>query len=197
MRVADIRRLFLGINMPAPGAYEGANAGRYQGYISLYAEKYDLAAALMLAIMHTESNFNPFAVSPNQAVGLMQIVPDTAGNEVYRYLMGTHGTPSVETLFSPEFNIKYGATYLHLLGRRYFAGVINTASRQLCVIAAYNGGPNAVLRMFDPDPELALERINSLTAKEVYSALTTGMPSEETRRYVEIVMARLKDYSAN
>ena len=197
MRTAAVHRLILGMTMPVPGSHYGLSASRYNSYVNLYAEKYDLAAGLMLAIMHTESNFNPFAVSPNQAVGLMQIVPDTAGNEVYRYLMGTQGTPSMETLFSPEDNIKYGAIYLHLLGRRYFAGVANTASRQMCIIAAYNGGPNAVLRLFDPDADSAVAHINSLTPEQVYAALTRDMPNPETRRYVEVVMDRLRSYSAN
>ncbi len=197
MRMIVMRRLLLGLTVPVPGAYSGPQAGKYRDFVSLYAEQYDLAAALMLAIMHTESNFNPFAVSPSQAVGLMQIVPDTAGNEVYRYLMGTHGTPSMETLFTPESNIKYGAIYLHLLGRRYFGNVTNTASRQLCIIAAYNGGPNAVLRLFDTEQDAAVDRINSLTPEQVYSALTTEMPNLETRRYVEVVMDRLRSYSAN
>ncbi|MDR2488692.1 MAG: murein transglycosylase domain-containing protein [Desulfovibrio sp.] len=193
---ANRQRLLLGLGTPVPGAHYGSNPDKYHDYVSLYAEQYNLAASLMLAIMHTESNFNPLAVSSSQAVGLMQIVPDTAGNEVYRYLMGTHGTPSMETLFSPQYNIKYGAVYLHLLGRRYFAKVNNTASRQLCIIAAYNGGPNAVLRFFDPDPETALDRINALTPEQVYAALTTEMPYAETRRYVEIVLNRMKNYSA-
>ena len=197
IRASGMRRLLLGMAMPVPGSFYGLSAGKYQNYVSLYAEKYDLAAGLMLAIMHTESNFNPFAVSPNQAVGLMQIVPDTAGNEVYRYLMGTQGTPSMETLFSPEHNIKYGAIYLHLLGRRYFGGVTNAASRQLCIIAAYNSGPNAVLRLFDPNPDAAVVRINALTPEQLYAALTTDMPSPETRRYVEVVMDRLRSYSSN
>ena len=197
MHAAAMRRLILGMLAPVPGTYYGLQAGKYRDFVSLYAEKYDLAAGLMLAIMHTESNFNPFAVSPSQAVGLMQIVPDTAGNEVYRYLMGTPGTPSLETLFSPEHNIKYGAIYLHLLERRHFGGVANAASRQLCVIAAYNGGPNAVLRIFDANQSAALDRINSMSPEQVYTTLTTEMPNAETRRYVEIVMNRLRTYSAN
>ena len=197
MRAIGTRRLILGMLAPVPRTYYGLQAGKYRDFVSQYAEKYDLAAGLMLAIMHTESNFNPFAVSPSQAVGLMQIVPDTAGNEVYRYLMGTSGTPSVETLFSPEHNIKYGAIYLHLLERRHFGGVANAASRQLCVIAAYNGGPNAVLRVFDANQSTAIERINSMTPQQVYTTLTTQMPNAETRLYVEIVMNRLRTYSSN
>lgn len=192
-----IRRLIQGLGVLSTEASYTAQAGKYRDFVKRYAEKYNLASALVLAIMHTESNFNPFAVSSQSAVGLMQVVPDTAGNEVYRYLMGTHGSPSIETLFSPEHNIRYGATYLHLLGQRYFGRVRNPSSRQMCMIAAYNGGPGAVLRLFAADQDEALGKINSLTPSEVYSALTTEMPSAETRRYVELVLARIRDYSTN
>ena len=192
-----IRRLIHGLGVLSVEASYTAQAGKYRDFVKRYAEKYNLASSLVLAIMHTESNFNPFAVSSRSAVGLMQVVPDTAGNEVYRYLMGTQGSPSIETLFSPEHNIRYGATYLHLLGQRYFGRVQNPSSRQMCMIAAYNGGPGAVLRLFAPEQDEALEKINSLTPSEVYAALTTEMPSEETRRYVEIVLARIRDYSTH
>ena len=194
-KMADTRRLLRRISVPFTGTNFGALAIRYKSFINLYADKYDLAASLMLAIMHTESNFNPFAVSRKQAVGLMQIVPDTAGNEVYKYITGFSGSPSVDTLFSPEHNIRYGAVYLHLLERRYFGRVRNPASRQMCIVAAYNGGPGAVLRLFDSYPDAAVDRINALAPEAVYAALTTEMPKEETRRYVEVVLDRMRNYA--
>lgn len=190
-----IRQLLDGLGGPHTGMGPDSKAERYQRFVEHYAEKYNLASALVFAIMQTESNFNPLAVSPGSAVGLMQIVPDTAGNDVYRFLMGDHGSPSVEALFSPEHNIRYGAAYLHLLGRRYFGQVKNPTSRQMCVIAAYNGGPGAVSRLFAPAWDEAQEKINSLTPSEVYATLTTEMPNQETRRYVELVLARIRDYS--
>lgn len=194
---ALLRRLIQGLSVPASGEYFTAQAKKYKGAVKRYAEKYSLPSALVLAIMHTESNFNPFAVSRSRAVGLMQIVPDTAGNEVHRYLTGIHGTPSLETLFTPEHNIRYGTAYLYLLAQRYFGGVHNAAARQMCMIAAYNGGPGAVLRMFDSsDQEAAVARINTLTPEQVYRALTTQMPSAETRRYVELVLGRMRNYSS-
>ena len=180
----------------APQADYSGRASRYHTVARRYAEKYNLAFPLVLAIMHTESNFNPYAVSRSQAIGLMQIVPETAGNEVYRYLTGLPGQPNPEVLFSPEYNIKYGAIYLHLLGRRHFGDVINPRSRQICVIAAYNGGPGAVLRLFDSDRDAAVARINALSPDDVYKALTTDMPHAETRRYVELVLGRMQAYSA-
>jgi membrane-bound lytic murein transglycosylase C len=180
----------------AQGAGHSGRASTYKTVARRYAEKYNIAFPLVLAIMHTESNFNPYAVSRSQAIGLMQIVAETAGNEVHRYLTGLPGNPSQELLFSPEHNIRYGTTYLHLLGRHYFGGVINPRSRQMCVIAAYNGGPGAVLRAFDSDRSKAISRINTLSPDEVYKILTTDLPHAETRRYVDLVLARMQSYSA-
>jgi membrane-bound lytic murein transglycosylase C len=186
-----VRRLIAGLNIAAaPG-----KAGKYRAMAEAYARKYTLAPSLVLAIMHTESNFNPLAVSASSALGLMQIVPETAGNEVYRYLKGAHGVPTTETLFSPESNIQYGTAYLHLLARRYFQEVIDPTSREMCVIAAYNGGPGAVLRLFDPDRDVAVARINTLTPDQLYTALTTRMPNRETRRYVEVVLEHQRSYA--
>ena len=178
------------------GAEFSGQASRYRTIAKRYAEKYNLAASLIMAIMHTESNFNPYAVSRSQAVGLMQIVPATAGHEVYRYLTGLPGKPSPEILFSPEHNIKYGTIYLHLLSRYYFGNVANPRSRQMCMIAAYNGGPGAVLRLFDADQDAAVSRINSLSPDSIYKMLTTEMPNAETRRYVDLVLGRMQNYAS-
>ncbi|MDL2291259.1 transglycosylase SLT domain-containing protein [Desulfovibrio sp. OttesenSCG-928-F20] len=192
---ALVRALARGLSVPGnEGAYS-ANAGRYKAHVRRYAEQYGLTTALVLAIMHTESNFNPFAVSPSMAVGLMQIVPDTAGHEAHQYLTGSFSAPSLDLLFSPEHNIRYGTTYLHLLARRYFGGVHNSRSRQMCMIAAYNGGPGAVLRLFDPyDQDAAVARINAMSPDQIYAALTRDMPNAETRRYVELVLDRMRSY---
>lgn len=169
---------------------------KYRAVAREYAEKYQLATSLLLAIMHTESGFNPHAVSPKKAIGLMQVVPHTAGNEVHRFLKGAPGVPSVDALFNPENNIRYGATYLHILDRYYFVGVHNSASRQLCVIAGYNGGPNAVLRHFHHNRETALKKINAMSSEQLYKILTNRFPYAETRRYVQSVKARMENYSA-
>ncbi|MDR1686860.1 MAG: transglycosylase SLT domain-containing protein [Desulfovibrio sp.] len=196
-RKAGLMRLLLrGRGLPA---FENPSAAsRYRGTVGRYAGQYGLNPALIMAVMHTESNFNPSAVSRSRAMGLMQLVPDTAGSEVHRYLTGSASVPDQSILLSPEHNIRYGAAYLYLLGSRYFGGVHNSLSRQLCVIAAYNGGPNAVLRVFDPvDEENAVRRINELDPEQLYEQLTTRMPTSEARRYVGLVLARLRGWSAN
>ena len=172
-----------------------ARAGMYRAHVVQYAKKYHLSEELVFAIVQAESNFNPLAVSPMQAVGLMQIVPDTAGGEAHAYLTGLTGIPGTEALFQPEKNIQYGTTYLHLLSTRYFQNVLNSRSRQLCIIAAYNGGPGAVLRVFAPEHQVAVERINTLTPDEVYTALTTQMPKMESRQYVDKVLGFMRDFT--
>ena len=171
-----------------------ASAAKYAPLINQYATKYNLTPSLVKGIMRVESNFNPFAISSQQALGLMQVVPATAGGEVYAYLTGFKGQPSTELLLQPEANIQYGTTYLHLLSSRYFHGVLNKTSRELCVIAAYNGGPGAVVRLFGTCPEDAAMAINTLTPTEVYAALTSKMPSMETRQYVSSVLDHARDY---
>jgi hypothetical protein len=196
-RNAKLMRLLLR-GRELPDFENPSSASRYRGTVGRYAGQYGLNPALIMAVMHTESNFNPSAVSRSRAMGLMQLVPDTAGYEVHRYLTGSPAMPDQSILLSPEHNIRYGTAYLYLLGSRYFSGVHNSLSRQLCVIAAYNGGPNAVLRLFDPvDEDNAVRRINELDPEQLYDQLTTRMPTQESRRYVELVLARLRGWSAN
>ena len=170
-------------------------AVKYRPHVVQYAQKYHLPEELVLAIMRTESNFNPLAVSPMQAVGLMQIVPDTAGGEVHAYLMGIAGTPDRDTLFQPETNIQYGTTYIHLLASRYFQNILNSRSRELCIIAAYNSGPGAVQRVFGTSLQAAVERINTLPPDEVYTTLTTQLPKDENRRYIDLVLGHMRDFT--
>ena len=59
---------------------------RAQKYIPLVrkaAERYGIDESLILGIMQTESSFNPYAISYANAIGLMQVVPSTAGRDVF------------------------------------------------------------------------------------------------------------------
>ena len=96
-------------------------------YVRLIAPDYQLTPQLVLAIMATESNFNPNAVSPKQAQGLMQLIPDTAARFGVRKLM------------DPAQNIRGGMAYLRWL-MAYFEGDV------MLVAAAYNAGERAVER---------------------------------------------------
>lgn len=190
----DMHRLLLRMRLPVGPESLAGRPERYAGMIEPVAKRFGLSPRLIYGIMRTESSFNPFAVSNAGALGLMQLVPDTAAAEVHSYL-GREGSPTRSLLFDPRQNIEYGGAYLHLLATRYFPQVHNRISRELCVIAAYNAGPGSVLRLFDPNRDAALAAINMLTPEEVYTRLIRDMPSEETRQYVGKVLSALNTYS--
>lgn len=111
------------------------------------SRKYGVDESLILAIMQTESSFNPYAVSRSDALGLMQVVQHTAGKDVFRS-QGKSGTPSRSFLFDPASNIDTGTAYLAMLNNVYLGGIDNPTSRRYAVITAYNGGAGSVLRVF-------------------------------------------------
>ena len=91
------------------------------------APEYGVYPRLAMAIIRAESNFNPSALSPKNAQGLMQLIPETAE----RF--------NVKKPFDPEQNIRGGLSYLRWL-LAYFQGNI------ALVAAAYNAGEGAVNR---------------------------------------------------
>ena len=125
----------------------------------------------------------------------MQIVPETAGREVNRWL-GEGGTPSAGELLNPEQNIRYGVIYLHLLHSAHLGGIKNPLSREYCAIASYNGGSGTVLRQFGNSREEAFDVINSMTPEEVYFKLQESLPALETRSFVRKVLAARHVYAA-
>lgn len=191
----DMQRLMFRINTPLALQSPHPKSAQYKKHIENAAKRFGLSPRLIYAIMRTESAFNPFAVSNAGALGLMQVVPDSAGNEVQTYLTGKAGKPTISMLFDPKSNIEHGSAYLHLLATRYFSGVVNSTSRELCMIAGYNAGPRAVFRAFNTNnAETATNAINALSPDELFTRLSRRMPAEETRQYVGKVVAAFNAY---
>lgn len=173
-----------------------SRAGQYRDIVETFAGKYNLSVPLIFAIIHSESDFTTTLVSRSKAMGLMQLLPSTASGEIHRYLYGQRGQVTFDDLRVPEINIRYGTTYLHILLTRYFQDVQDPTSREYCVIAAYNMGPNRFLRHYGKTNGEAVARFNSMTADELYHDMTSNLPFRETRFYVAKVR-KLKDmYSA-
>jgi soluble lytic murein transglycosylase-like protein len=99
----------------------------FEPLIQQHARRQGVRADLVRAVIQVESAFNPKAVSPKGAMGLMQLMPATA-----REL-------GVVDPFNPAENIRGGVTYLRQLLDRY------NDDEQLA-LAAYNAGPTAVAR---------------------------------------------------
>lgn len=168
-------------------------AHKYIGMVRQASRKYGVDESLILAIMQTESSFNPYAVSHADALGLMQVVQHSAGKDVFRS-QGKSGTPSRGYLFDPAQNIDTGTAYLAMLDNVYLSGIDNPTSRRYAVITAYNGGAGSVLRVFSNDKVKAASIINSMAPGDVYQVLTTRHPSAESRRYLYKVNTAQKSY---
>ena len=187
-------RTIRSVTIPMVRDHLGIRAAKYRTQVTDAAKRFRVSGNLIYAIMKVESDFNPFAVSSAMAVGLMQVVPSTAGSDVYRLLNNRKGQPSAKDLFQPPVNITYGTAYLHLLGTRFLAGITNPVSREYCMIAGYNGGAGAVLRTFDRDRDRAAARINGLPPDTVYATLRDKAPHAETRRYLGKVLEAKKQF---
>ncbi|MFN2443995.1 MAG: lytic transglycosylase domain-containing protein [Vicinamibacterales bacterium] len=106
---------------------------RFDDIIDEHAQLHRVSPALIRAVIQLESGFNPWAVSPKGALGLMQLMPATA-----REL-------GVDNPFHPAQNIRGGVTYLRRLLDLYDQDVP-------LALAAYNAGPGAVARYGDVPP---------------------------------------------
>lgn len=153
------------------------------------ARRYRVAPSLIYGVIEVESAFNPYAVSPAKAYGLMQVVPSTAGRDVYERIKKQSGEPSREELFRASFNIDIGSAYLHLLDDVYLRRIRDPASREFVMIASYNGGAGSSLRAFDGNRDRAIDRINGMTPSQVFAQIVERHPFGETRRYLEKVRA--------
>nr|WP_133545624.1 membrane-bound lytic murein transglycosylase MltC [Mesocricetibacter intestinalis] len=168
-------------------------ARKYLPYIRQAARRYDIDESLILGIMQTESSFNPYAISYANAMGLMQVVPHTAGRDVFK-MKGRSGQPNKSYLFDPEKNIDAGVSYLWLLRNEYLAGIIDPISMRYAMISSYNSGAGAVLRVFHSDKYEAINQINRLQPEQVYRILTTNHPSSQARNYLLKVNKAQRSY---
>lgn len=117
---ASMRFSSLGPRKLIPGRRGRLFLDRYSREIERASYEHDVDPALVRAVIHAESSFNPYAVSPKGARGLMQLMPSTAR------MLG------VRNSFSPESNIRGGTKYLSQLLKRF--------PNEAHAIAAYNAG---------------------------------------------------------
>lgn len=130
------------------------------------ARRHDLDPALVAALVNAESGFAPDSRSSQGAVGLMQVLPETA-----RFVAGRPDRPSPppDDLEDPAVNLAYGTAYLRYLIDRYQSVPL--------ALAAYNGGETNVSEWLDR----AASRGDELRVPE-------DIPFTETREFVGRVL---------
>jgi soluble lytic murein transglycosylase-like protein len=128
---------------------------------------FTLDKALVYAIVRQESRFDPNAVSGAGAIGLMQLMPQSAAEAAGDDKLLADSSP----LYDPSTNLRVGQDYVSWLMDKATNGDLIRA------VAAYNGGPGTLLRTQqstgDADPLMLIE----------------SLPAAETRDYVEKVIA--------
>ena len=104
----------------------------YKEAVSLYAEKYQVEENLIFAVIKAESNFNKDAISNRNAIGLMQLMEETAKDVAIKNNIQIEENSMKEELTDIYKNIEIGTCYLSTLLNRYH-------SKELA-ISAYNAG---------------------------------------------------------
>lgn len=182
--------------IPMVANFSNRQADKFRPVVNKFAEQYRISPSLVFAVIRTESNFNPFAVSSAPAYGLMQLVPTSGGREAFRKVKGQDTAPSRDYLFDPENNIELGVAYLNVLSYNQLEQIDNTISREYCVISAYNTGPRNVFKAFASDSVSAVNHINGLEPPAVYDRLRGNLPYQETREYLVKVVTFRKQFIA-
>jgi soluble lytic murein transglycosylase-like protein len=125
-------KLYARTEAPAPKVHMPSDSSpgrrdRYDEHIRQAAALYQIPEELIRAVIKVESDFDPRAVSPANARGLMQLIPETADRML------------VTDVFDPRQNIYGGVRYLRILANLFNGDIELT-------LAGYNAGENAVIR---------------------------------------------------
>lgn len=146
----------------------------YKEIVSVYAEKYSVEENLIFALIKAESNFNSNAVSHRNAIGVMQIMEETAKDVANKSSIKIDNDNIKEELLKIDNNINLGTKYLSILLERY-------KSKEIAV-AAYNAGIGTV----DGWIEKGIIKADGTDIENI--------PYKETNNYVRKILRNYKLY---
>lgn len=146
----------------------------YSEYVSKYSSEYNVDENLIYAIIKAESNFKIEAVSNKNAIGLMQIMEDTAKDIIKKIDIQISNDELAEKLKDPEININIGTKYISILIEKY--NNIEVA------VTAYNAGIGTV----DTWIEKGIIKSDGSDLENI--------PYKETNNYVRKILRNYKVY---
>lgn len=160
------------------GAYDNKIIGKilypypYKQIIEKYAHSYGVDPLLVVSVMREESHFLTHSSSHKGAIGLMQLMPETA-KDISAWLDEDY---NLIDLKNPEDNIRYGTWYLSSLDKQF-------SGNSILVLAAYNAGSGRVSNWLRTSP------------RDLNTYLIEDIPFQETRDYVTKVLKSYRKYS--
>ncbi|UJD89417.1 lytic transglycosylase [Rahnella aquatilis] len=163
--------------------YKKYNTHAWDDEIEDAADEYKVDRKLVKAIIEVESGFNPGAVSPSNAIGLMQLKASTSGCDAYRY-KGKRGCPDDDDLRDPETNIDLGTAYISALQRQQLNWINDPVTRRYATEVAYANGAGALLRTFSSNRQTAIQMINQLTPEAFNWHVRQYHPAPQAPRYM-------------
>ena len=163
-------------------------ANRYVPQVNQEAKRFGLPPELIMAVIHTESYFDPMARSHVPAYGLMQLVPKFGARDAFRFLHGQDRLLPANYLYVPENNITLGSGYLHLLLYKHFANETNPTRRLYLSVCGYNWGPGAINRKI-----IGRYPTTRMSPEQLYQVLRQNTP-KETSDYLQRVTSRMGMY---
>lgn len=148
----------------------------YKEVVSLYAEEYNVEEDLIFAVIKAESNFKEEAVSHRDAIGLMQIMENTAKDVAKKYDIEIDFNNAKQEILEVQNNINIGTKYLSVLLEKY-------KNKELAV-AAYNAGIGTV----DNWIEKGVIKADGSDIENI--------PYKETNNYVRKILRNYRIYQA-
>lgn len=146
----------------------------YQELVSRYGEKYQVEENLIFALIKAESNFDKEAISNRNAIGLMQLMEDTAKDVAKKNQIPIHEENLKKELCDVNKNIEIGTCYLSILMQKY--------QNQEVALAAYNAGTGTV----DSWIEKGIIKKDGTDIEKI--------PYKETNQYVRKIVRDYKIY---
>lgn len=164
-------------------SYKKYDAHAYDDVIEDAADDYKVDPKLIAAIIQVESSFNPEAVSPSNAIGLMQLKASTGGCDAYRY-KGKSGCPDDDDLLDPETNIDLGAAYIGAIQYQQLNWIDDPVTRRYATEVAYANGAGALLRTFSSNRRTAIKMINQLSPEAFHWHVRQYHPAAQAPKYM-------------